>query len=181
MAIQDLLFHRTRAEQYREPGSGETPHVEEHVLEGLANVRPGGPPGPLHLRWNLRGAGYVTGYDVLGKPQIRWEPRWELWDWDADGLRYMFTRLQDEEGNPKQPGEWLVETMNRLKQLHENYNGDYTQLHEELVHLANAAQDNLDMKNYEEMVYHAAREWWRGERTTVGPHTTFHGKRALSA
>ena len=180
-AAYELLGRdRSRDEFYLDAGDDSAPHVDEHIIEGLREIRPGGPPGPLHLRFNLRGAKYITGRDVSGREIFRYEPRWELWDIDAHGGRYLFMVIQDDESKFQEPGEWLVQTLRRVKHLHEDYDGDAGRIIQNTVILANEAADNLDDKAFNDMVFHAAKEWWRDETPKSSASQQFRGQRALS-
>ena len=87
------------------------PEVPESVEIGLKSVRE-----TLHLRWNPQAVRVRPGYiDASGivKP-AEWEPRWELWDIDADGRPYKIMTLQHQDGSFKPPGDWLVDLINFL-------------------------------------------------------------------
>lgn len=93
------------------------PEVPESVRIGLENIRPG-----MHLRWNQKGK-VVTpgGYDVTGGvfTPPEYEPRWEVWDTDPQGVEYHVMTLQTIDGDFRQAGEWIVFHLRRMNP--ENY------------------------------------------------------------
>lgn len=95
----------------------------KHIQDALANIR-----STLHLRWNSKAVMLEKGsYDILGgRIDPVWDPRFEVWDTDAEGREYMVMRVQTGEGVFRYPGEWLVEGIWKLHP--EKYDNDLHKL-----------------------------------------------------
>lgn len=122
----------------------------ESVLIGLKNIRQ-----TFELVWNPRAVRVKAGgFDASGAViQSEYDPRWELWDTDPDGARYMVCRLQYGDGSFRQPGQWLVDHMNFFNP--EKWGGDADKMIQALVEDHNEHLEflrNNDSDDFIEMV-----------------------------
>lgn len=126
-----------------------------HIVEALKNVSPG-----MNLRWNPTARVLKTwGFDANGKPRgVEHDPRWELWDVDADGREYYVMTLEDPNGGFLPPGEWLVEMRRLLDPA--RYDGDLTKMIAALVDAPNAEVERLSEKAFEELCDSLAERYW---------------------
>lgn len=125
------------------------------VVIALQGVRP-----TMRLVHNPQGK-LVGGrsFDVNGKPREKlWQPRWELWDTDADGVEYKVTTLEDENGEFRHPDQRLVELIRLINP--ERYGGDLHKMVEALVDEPNNYVEGLSDKSYEELVESVADRCW---------------------
>jgi hypothetical protein len=101
----------------------------ESIVTDLKSIRP-----TFELRWNSR-ARYLSGssFDVNGNPRkVAFDPRWELWDRDADGVAYKVMTLEEPEtGGFIPPGEWLPELLRLIDPA--RYDGDVSRMLSALV------------------------------------------------
>lgn len=104
------------------------PEAPESVLIGLRSIRE-----TFQLRWNPTAKRITPGsFDASGVViPAEWDPRWELWDKDAEGREYMVMQLQTRGGEFRAPGAWLVELMNKLNPA--RYDGDVSKMIAALV------------------------------------------------
>jgi hypothetical protein len=105
----------------------------------------------MHLRHNPTAR--VIGersFDVNGKPrELTYDPRWEVWDVDPQGVEYLVMTLEDERGQYKPPGSWLVELMNMCNPA--RYDGDLSKMIQALVDNPNDHVSSLAEKSFSDM------------------------------
>jgi len=131
----------------------------EDVLIALRNVR-----STFDLILNPMGK-LVGGssYDANGNPREKqYEPRWELWDTDAHGQRYLVMKLEGQGRSFMPPGMWLPELIRQIDPA--RYGGDVHKMAEAWIdkpndHIAALDEDaikdladNLASMYYDKMV-----------------------------
>lgn len=147
-----------------------------HIVEGLKGIRSG-----LHLKWN-NAAKYIpgTGWDAHGKiKDAGYEPRWEVWDEDAQGKPYRVMTLESPTGEFLPPGEWLIEHINYRNP--ERFGGDVEKMLKALVDEPNDIRRYASQKGVKEMHEYIANWWWRAAAPKSAPGRTFRGQTFRSA
>jgi hypothetical protein len=130
----------------------------ESVRIGIQAVRP-----TMRLVWNERAVQARTEYDAFGKPKrIVFDPRWELWDTDAEGQAYMVTRLQEPDGSFRDADYRLVEFLNLINP--ERYDGDPAAMLQALVDDPNQRIEDGAEAMFQDLAREAAK--WGGWLTT---------------
>ena len=145
-----------------------------HIVEALKNIREG-----LHLRWNPKGKLLKAGgYDAAGKlKDPEWDPRWELWDTDPQGLEYMVMQLQEADESFRAPGDWLVRHMERFNPA--RYGGSIERMLAAVEAEAEQMRD-LAEKDFDDLAGAVARSCadLRSVKSAAG--LTFRGRRAFA-
>jgi len=120
----------------------------ESVVEGLKAIKP-----TFELRWNNR-ARFKSGssYDVNGNARkVVYDPRWELWDRDVDGLRYKLMTLEDAEtGEFLPPGDWLLQLVRLIDPA--RYGGDVSRMIKALIDDKNEYVRKVCQQDWERLV-----------------------------
>lgn len=119
----------------------------EAIVTGLRNIRP-----TFSLVLNPRGR--VIGersFDVNGHPrEVTWDPRWELWDRDADGIAYKVMTLEDAETRGYlPPDQRFLDFVNLINP--ERYGGNVEKVIQALVDDANEYVKHLAQKDFESL------------------------------
>jgi hypothetical protein len=123
----------------------------ESVELSLKNVR-----STLRVIWNPMAVRRPTSFDAMGRPRdMEYEPRWELWDTDAEGLDYMVTRLQEEDGSFREADQRLVDLVNLINP--ERYGGDPSKMLQALVDAPNERALEGEEKMFRDFASAAAR------------------------
>lgn len=120
----------------------------ESVTTGLRNVRE-----TFTLRWNHKGK--VVGkrsFDVNGNPrELTYEPRWELWDMDVDGIVYKLMTLEDYVTGEFLPADdRFVEFVNLINPA--RYDGSVEKMIEALVDSQNDFVQHMAEKEFEALI-----------------------------
>ena len=151
--------------------------VPEHIAEGLSNIRE-----TLHLRWNplavLRRPGDIdaNGHVVT---EAEYEPRWELWDTDADGKEYMVMRVQTVEGEFRPVGEWLVEHIWKIHPA--RYGGDVHKMVQAQIDDPDTLRELGTQKDIDNLIEAVSQwaAWVAVPKSAAG--LSYRGRRILSA
>lgn len=120
----------------------------ESIVEALRSIRP-----TFNLVWNERGR--VIGersFDVNGNPRVvTWDPRWELWDRDVDGIAYMVLRLEEAETQKfLPPGQWLLDLLYLIDPA--RYGGNVEKMIRALVDDENEYVKKLAKDDFERLI-----------------------------
>lgn len=132
------------------------------VAESLRSIR-----STLRLVYNPTGK-LVGGhsFDVNGQPREKlYEPRWELWDTDANGVDYKLTTLEDVEGGYRPPDQRIVELVRLINP--ERYDGDISKMIEALVDEPNNYIEGLNESRFEELVEHLGDLYWTNKTPQI--------------
>jgi hypothetical protein len=150
--------------------------VPLHIAEGLRNIRSG-----LHCRWNPT-CRYIpgSGFDAYGViKDAGYEPRWEVWDQDAEGKDYRVMRVEGP-GNVFLPlDDWIVQHIRERSP--ERWGGDAQKMLTALVDEPNERKQKLAADASRDLHEMVARWWWDCGAPKSGPGITFRGQRFRSA
>lgn len=143
------------------------PSYPEHIDEELKSIKE-----TMHLRWNPRCRVVVPGgIDAYGNPtEPKYEPRYELWDTDADGVDYRLMIVQNgsisaetkkeagQLGAFRIPDRRLTEWLQRINPA--NYDGDIARVVEAMLLDPNSRLLDIDDRDFDDFIEGAAKWYW---------------------
>ena len=138
--IFELLGRNRRRDEFLVDHGPDTagmyPAVSEAVVAGFRSVR-----RTMHLRWNRIAV-------VVGQHEA--EGRWELWDRDAGGERYVVMQFYDPSGEHelgkayRPPDMQDVEMLRHQAWLLANHDGDMVKVEDEILGAQERARARMD-------------------------------------
>jgi hypothetical protein len=129
------------------------PSLPEGLQQALNDIREG-----IHLRWNPTAVLIASGsFDASGKlkKDPQYDPRWELWDTDAEGKEYKIMSIQWPNGEFRRPDFWLVELINYMNPA--RYGGNINRMLREMVDEPNAELENIAERDIDDLIEMAAK------------------------
>jgi hypothetical protein len=136
------------------------PTLPDGLQKALKDVRWG-----LHLRWNptavLRAAG---SFDASGKlkKEPEYEPRWELWDTDAENREYKVMSIQWPSGEYRSPDFWIIELLNYMNPA--RFGGDVSRMLRQIVDEPNRELENMTEREIDDLCEMAAKWYYYADQ-----------------
>jgi len=124
----------------------------ESIVLGLRSIKP-----TMRLVWNPTAVRIRTEFDAYGNPKSEiQEPRWEVWDTDAEGCPYMIARVQTEEGEFQEADQRIVDMLNFCNPA--RWGGDVRKMVKVLVDDANERQREAEERAYQHFAEEVGRD-----------------------
>lgn len=124
----------------------------ESVQVGLRSIK-----DTMRIQWNPTAVMKGAKINAFGQVVDRiFEPRWEVWDVDAQGKDYMITRVQTDAGEFMEPDQRLVDMLNLCNPA--RWGGDIRRMVRALVDEPNERLKESEEREFQEFAGQVGRD-----------------------
>lgn len=141
----------------------ERPSLPEGLEDALKSVR-----SSFYLKWNptavlIPGSSYIDARGKVTEPA--YEPRWEIWDVDANNEHYRVMTVRTPDGGFRQPGFWLVDLLNYLNPA--RFGGDLSRMLRAVIDEPNNVTVEVSETDLDDLIDQAAKWHWYAAQPKV--------------